>query len=216
MTLIELLVALAITAVLALMGWRSLGTLVTTQTTVHEQTGAWGEWQTSLAQWSTDLDQLQDTQVVPPLLFDGHILRLVRQAPRTGQTPSALLVVAWALRPDPAAPDSGPRWFRWSSPPLRQRAALEQAWRSAEQWAHTPSPELHRDATALPAAVGWQLYYHRGGAWSHPLSASDAPGAEGGMPEGIRLVLTLGDTGPTRGLITRDWVRPTVGGGKAG
>ncbi|NIC42233.1 prepilin-type N-terminal cleavage/methylation domain-containing protein [Aquabacterium sp. A08] len=214
LTLIELLVALSIMAALSVMAWRGLDTLATTEAVVREQTDAWAAWQTSLAQWNTDLDRLQDTQVVPPLLFDGQLLRLVRRA--GADTPAGLQVVAWALLPDPLAPAAGTRWYRWSSPPLQDRAALENAWAAAAQWARAPTGPTAGVGTALPAASAWQLYYHRGGAWSHPLSASGGPGAEGSVPDAIRLVLTLDGAGPARGRLTRDWVRPDAGHGQAG
>ena len=73
-------------------------------------------------------------------------------------------------------------------------------------------------------ANGWQLYYHRGEAWTNPQSAADAPagppgtGAAGGegfipnanLPNGVRLQLTRGEGLPLQGTLFRDWVRPTL------
>jgi len=56
----------------------------------------------------------------------------------------------------------------------------------------------------------WQIYYHRDGAWSNPLSsASGNSGTVAVLPEGIRLVIDLADTAPVSGKVTLDWVRPT-------
>ena len=65
------------------------------------------------------------------------------------------------------------------------------------------------------AIRSWQIYYHRDGAWSNPLSsAANAAGANNlsnasMLPEGIRLVIDLADNAQVQGKLTLDWVRPT-------
>jgi general secretion pathway protein J len=65
---------------------------------------------------------------------------------------------------------------------------------------------------------GWQLFVHRGGSWTNPLS-SDAGGANktdnptATVPDGVRLVLTLPAVTPVAGTVTLDWVRPNLSGG---
>jgi hypothetical protein len=56
----------------------------------------------------------------------------------------------------------------------------------------------------------WQLFYYRGDAWSNPLSSSGAVGAsqDVAIPDGVRLILTLPESGSPGGRITLDWVRP--------
>ena len=76
--------------------------------------------------------------------------------------------------------------------------------------------------------IDWQLYYYRSDAWSNPLSSDGTPAAStpagtpavtdtgtGSIPEGVRLNLTLPAGRALSGKLTRDWVRPTVGGGKS-
>jgi general secretion pathway protein J len=64
----------------------------------------------------------------------------------------------------------------------------------------------------------WQIYFHRDGAWSNPLSSAGAGNSSNtasdksnpqNLPEGVRLVLELADQAPPQGKITLDWVRPT-------
>ena len=69
----------------------------------------------------------------------------------------------------------------------------------------------------LTPVAGWQIFFHRGGAWSNPQSAADgnddpARSAVGQLPDGVRLLLTLPDGGNPSGQLVRDWVRPTLGG----
>jgi general secretion pathway protein J len=77
--------------------------------------------------------------------------------------------------------------------------------------------------------AGWQLFVHRGGSWTNPLS-SDAvtPGSNpgnanpgnstgpsigtGNTPDGVRLVLSLPHGPSGSGALTLDWVRPTLSG----
>ena len=82
---------------------------------------------------------------------------------------------------------------------------------------------------AVTPLAQWQIFYFRGGAWSHPLSSdataarpalpASAPGVPAlplaVLPDGVRLVLTLPPGPSISGVLTRDWVRPTLGGGKS-
>ena len=61
----------------------------------------------------------------------------------------------------------------------------------------------------------WQIFFFRKDAWSNPLSSAEAAGdGKTDLPDGIRLVLTLSDGQAISGTLTRDWLRPGVGGGK--
>jgi general secretion pathway protein J len=73
----------------------------------------------------------------------------------------------------------------------------------------------------LTPVTAWQLFYHRGGAWSNPQSAegsadpatapAQTPTAKA-LPDGVRLLLTLPAGGNPGGQLVRDWVRPSLGG----
>lgn len=230
LTLIELLVALALMAVLTTLSWRVLDGMTRTQQQTQEHADSSQQWQVALAQWQTDLDALQETNLQTALDFNGRVLRLTRRAPASAtEADNGLHVVAWALQPDAEA-GNGLRWARWMSPPLRQRQELERAWQQAAQWADSPgsSNTAQERQWLLTPVTAWQLFYHRGGSWSNPQSsaeagtsattpgeATDTPRTVATPPDGIRLQLTLPDTASPSGTLTVDWVRPQTGGGKA-
>ena len=213
LTLIELLVALALLSVLALLSWRTLDGMTRAQSVTQEHADRWRGWQTALAQWDTDLDAALDTGQVPPLDYDGSVLRITRSDPERGD---GLRVIGWSLQADPAS--GALRWARWVSQPLRSAGELEQAWQQAAQWGHNPGVQDRLQQVLLTPVADWQIFYHRGGAWSHPQSAQDGgedrerTAAQGSLPDGVRLLLTLPDDGNPAGQLARDWVRPTLAG----
>ena len=218
LTLIELLVALALLSLLALLSWRTLDGMTRAQSITQEQLNRWSNWQTALAQWDADLDAALATEQVPPLDFDGRVLRLTRSDPDRGPD-SGLRVVGWSLQADPAS--GALRWARWTSAPLRRTSELEQAWQQAAQWGRNPSAQDRLQQVLLTPVTAWQLFYHRGGAWSNPQSAegssdpatapAQTPTAKA-LPDGVRLLLTLPAGGNPGGQLVRDWVRPSLGG----
>lgn len=233
LTLIELLVALALMAVLTTLSWRVLDGMIRTQQQTQQHADSSQAWQVAIAQWQADLDALQETGLQPAVDFNGRVLRLIRRAPASAtEADNGLHVVAWALQPDAEA-DNGLRWARWMSAPLRQRQALERAWQQAAQWADNPgnvssNTDNHPQQWRLTPVAAWQLFYHRGGSWSNPQSSADTgtstpppseatntPRSVAPPPDGIRLQLTLPDIASPRGTLTVDWVRPQTGGGKA-
>lgn len=212
-TLVELLVALAMMALLAIMSWRGLDGMVRTQQHTRERSEQLLVLQTALAQWGTDLDALVTLPYTTPLDWDGQVLRLTR---RSNATPDeGALVVAWARR----NVQGREQWLRWQSGPVRTRAQWQQVWQQAAMWARTPGDAERAHETVLLPLAGWQLFYYRGDAWSNPLSSSGSP-AEGAasasvsVPDGIRLQLELPPGQGLTGLMTRDWVQPLQGGGK--
>ena len=151
--------------------------------------------QMGLAQWRVDLDNIMILQGTPALDWDGRVLRITRQH---SQDPKAgVQVVAWTL--------GNGQWTRWQSEPLMQNDEWTQAWRQAQTWALTAgnvSGNTAQEVLIHPVRA-WQIYYHRDGAWSNPLSSAV------NLPEGVRLVLELTDTPEFQGKLTLDWVRPT-------
>jgi len=212
-TLIELLVAISILALMADLSWRGLDGMTRAQTRMRQHSDDVLALQAGLAQWGTDLDALAQLPDTSSLDWDGRALRIVR---RHAVTPGeGLLVVAWTRRPTAG---SG-QWLRWQSPPLKTRGELQLAWQKAALWAQTPSDEdRQREVSILPLDQ-WQIFYYRGDAWSNPLSSAGATGdgkvaIAPAVPDGVRLVMTLAPGQAIQGTLTRDWVRPGVGGGK--
>ena len=81
-TLVELLVAIAVMALLAIVSWRGLDGMVRAQQITRERADAVLELQTVLAQWGADLDALQAIEHTEPLAWDGQALRLTRRGMR--------------------------------------------------------------------------------------------------------------------------------------
>lgn len=218
-TLVELLVAISVMALLALMSWRGIDGMVRAQEQTRQRSDELLVMQTVLAQWSADLDALQAIDHTEPLDWDGQVLRMTRHGVR--QPDDGAIVVAWARR---AVGDTA-QWLRWQSPPVRTRAEWAEAWQRAALWARTPGEAERRAETVLLPLQNWQIFYFRGGAWSNALSSSGTPSAPqtpGGLssaaasiPDGVRLQLTLPQGAALAGQITLDWVNPLTGGNKS-
>ena len=208
-TLIEVLVASAILALMALISWRGLDGMAKAQSSLQTRSDAHQTLQVGLSQWRTDLDNMASLPNVPALDWDGRVLRITRQHSQDPQ--AGLQVVAWSL--------GNGHWTRWQSAPLTRREAWQQAWTQAQVWgeaAGNPAPNDTHEVL-VQALRSWQIYYHRDGAWSNALSSASSTStsvtntlsALSTLPEGIRLVIELAENAPVSGKITLDWVRPT-------
>lgn len=228
-TLIELMVAIAIMALLALLSWRGLDGMTRVQSQTQSKTDGVLALQAGLAQWQTDLDALTRLPQITgagnignTLDYDGQVLRLMRRyaeasTPASQETAGqrateSIRVVAWSQRDV----EGKPRWLRWQSPALSTRAELQAAWVEAAQWSQNPSEAQRKREVVVAAIDKWQIYYYRNNAWSNAQSSADAAAdsANASLPDGVRLVLTLSPDQALVGNITRDWISPTVGGGK--
>ena len=77
-TLVEVLVALSIMAVLATMAWQGIDGIVRARDISQTQVERSLRLNTVMAQWEQDLAALIDTGAVPALAFDGATRRAVR------------------------------------------------------------------------------------------------------------------------------------------
>jgi general secretion pathway protein J len=217
-TLIELLVALSVMAVLAVLGSRALDGMTRAQAQLQQRADQVLALQAGLGQWEADLAAVYETRRVSALDFDGRALRLTR---RDVFQPDALRVVAWSQR----SLGGQLRWLRWQSPPLMTRGELDTAWLQAAAWAQNPDDAARRAEVTIADIERWQIYFYRGDAWTNPLSTAISGGtantvtpgspALGDVPDGVRLELTLASGQALSGRITRDWVRPVLGGSKS-
>ena len=212
-TLIELLVAISLMALMAALSWRGLDGMTRAQTQMRQHSDAVLTLQAALAQWGADLDALASQPNTPSLDWDGRALRILRRGTATPE--EGLRVVAWSRR----TIDGTGQWLRWQSPPLTTRGELQLAWQKAAAWAQNPSAQERQREVRIAPLDQWQIFYYRSDAWSNPLSSAGTA-SEGkvatdlSIPDGVRLVLTLSPGQAISGLVTRDWVRPSVGGGK--
>ena len=217
-TLIELLVALAAMALMAGLSWRGLDGMVRAQSQIQQRADAVLTLQAGLTQWAADLDALMQLPQIQTLDWDGRGLRIIRR--NTVQPGGGVLVVAWSRR----NVNGTDQWLRWQSPPQFSRGQLQTAWARAAQWAQNPGDAEKRDEVRISPLEQWQVFYFRGNAWTNPLSSDNAATAQTPdkpaaadltLPDGVRLVLKLPAGEAINGVITRDWVRPILGGAKS-
>jgi general secretion pathway protein J len=234
-TLVELLVALVVMALLAILSWRGLDGMTRVQTQTQANTDGVLALQAGLSQWQTDLDALTVQANVPGVTgldYDGQVLRITRRyAETTGELKTnegsknvtnddSIRVVAWSQRNVEVGTGAGvvnkTQWLRWQSAPVKTRAELQAAWLQAKSWASNAMEADKKGEVAVAAIDKWQVFYYRNDAWSNALSSADAAADtnSAALPDGVRLVLTLAAGQALVGSITRDWVRPTMGGGK--
>ena len=222
-TLVELLVALFAMALLAIMSWRGLDGMTRAQAQTEARADEVLALQVGLAQWGADLDAIVKSAPLP-LSWNGRVLRMTRRS--TASASEGLLVVAWTRR----VVNGTGTWLRWQSPPVTTRGQLEEQWQRADQWSLNPGDLERRGEVAVTPLDDWHIFYFRENAWTNPQS-SDAtttgalpppapapnPAAArntGNLPDGVRLVLTLPPGQAISGTLTRDWMRPTIGGNK--
>jgi general secretion pathway protein J len=227
-TLIELLVAISLMALMTVLSWRGLDGISRSQLSLQQRADEVLTLQATLTQWGSDLDAISSQPDMPGLDWDGRTLRILRH---NSATPGeGLVVVAWARR----VTEGQGYWLRWQSPALTTRGDLDLAWQKAAIWGQTPSDD---DRTREVRTVGleqWQIFYFRQNAWTNPLSSSGTPdgvsvnnpasaasapsststSASATLPDGVRLVLALSEGQAVSGTLTRDWVRPILGGSK--
>ena len=232
-TLVELLVAIAVMALISIMSWRALDGMTRTEDITRQRGDDLLALQSGLGQWSADLEAMVETGEVPALDFDGRTLRLTRRDALESELQSpGLRVVAWAIQ--------GGHWVRWQTEGIQTRQALTQAWDMAARWGQRPVADDAARQVAVARADGWQVFYFRGNAWTNPLSSDGAAAAaaadglgstgSGGLfgvaaaararnlaavPDGVRLLLTLSPGQTLHGDLVRDWARPVLGGGKS-
>ena len=216
-TLVELMVAIAVMALLALVSWRGLDSMVRSQETIRARNEQQMVLQTVIAQWNADLEALMPLENTQVIDWDGQVLRMTRKS--SAAVDDGAVVVAWARR-QTAGRD---QWLRWQSPPLRTRAQWRDAWNQGSQWGRNPSDDQRRRETVLMPLDQWRLYYYRDNAWSNPQSSGSDNGTgtvnppSGGtnssaqlptIPDGIRVELTLPPDSAIPGRVTMDWVNP--------
>jgi general secretion pathway protein J len=154
-TLVEVLVALVIMAVVAAMGWQGVAGMARAReigTAASERTL---RLSAVVGQWEADLAAVYDSPQVPGLSFDGASLRIARR------TEDGVQLVVWSVR------DGLLR--RWPGPVSRRAGELQQAWLASQQLQGNEPGQLQ----VLDGVTDWQLYFWRGQGWSNAQSSGD-------------------------------------------
>jgi general secretion pathway protein J len=196
-TLVEVLVALLVMAVMAGLAWRGVDSLARAREITEANIEATARLNTVMAQLEADLQAVYDTQgVVPAVSCDGATLRLTRTAE------DGVQMVAWQVR--------NPVWLRWASPVVVRGGELQEHWLRSQQLLGNEPNQLR----LLEGVTGMQIYFFRGNAWTNCQSSAGttttsttSTGTATGTttpnppPAGVRIVLTL--TQPRAGTLTR-------------
>jgi general secretion pathway protein J len=191
-TLVEVLVALLLMAILAGFAWQGLDAVMRARDASRESIDRTSRMATVLTQWQQDLQSVHDTGIVPALSFDGQSLRLTRRVDE------GVALVVWSVR--------GGVWQRWAGPAVQRSGPLQRAWLASQQFLGSEPGQL----TVAEGATEWQLYFHRGSDWSNAQSSGNLVAGPGGsasaaapareeLPNAVRLVITL-----PAGKLTRD------------
>ena len=205
-TLIEMLVALAGMALLALLGWRGVDAMSRTIERTRDESGRVLALQMGLEQWDADLNALRSVPGFAPLSWDGAGMRLVRdQVPGHAR---ALQVVAWALQ----GPSEQRQWVRWQSAPLMRRDELASALQQTAAWVRATDYVPSDSDVAIAPMLRWQVQVYQGGVWVAPLdatgltggSASSTPSAA--SPVAVRLQAEFPASGFPGGRLVKDWI----------
>ena len=213
-TLVEVLIALFVMAIMAGMAWRGVDGIVRSRDAAQSRLEQTLRLNTVMAQWEQDLASVQDSSVVPQALScDGATVRISRR------TASGMQIVAWSLRPDAA----GAAWVRWAGPSVTTAGELQQSWLHSLQLQDNEPGALR----ALTGLEQWQVYFFQQNGWANCQSTGDvavvaAPAAPAsgasaptlaraitrqGLPKGVRVVLTFGTGTGSSGMsgdLTRD------------
>lgn len=203
-TLIEVLVAMMVMALLATMTWQGVDGIVRARDDSQIRLNHSLTLNTVIAQWEQDMAHLQDTTDVPALSFDGISVRAVRR------TESGLQLVLWSLRP---GSDGQQQLLRWASPPVTASKDLQDTWVRSQQFVGSEPGQLQ----LLPQLTQWQVYFFRGNTWSNAQSSGDsaasvpagdaslnAPPRREVLPTGVRMVLSFPPGSGHNGSLTRD------------
>lgn len=208
-TLVEVLVAMMIMAILAVMAWQGVDGIVRTRDASQAKLEQTLRLNTVVAQWEHDLAALQDSGVVDSFAFDGATVRLTRRVER------GLQVVTWSLMPGAEGTTGGGTLLRWASPPATGSNELQDTWMRTLQFQGIEPGQL----PALKGIAQWQLYcaYSSGqgqGAanFSNCQSTGNAPPPaptasaprppRTARPDIVRLVIEF--SGDLNGSLTRD------------
>ncbi len=201
-TLIEVLVALVVMAIMSLLAWQGVDGIVRSRESNQVRLERTLRLETVIAQWEQDLAALQETSAVPALVCDGQNVRLTRR------TDGGLQVVVWSLR----AQDRGASvWQRWAGPAVTTTHGLQDGWLLTQQFQGNETGQLR----ALVGLEQWQVYFFQGNAWANcqstgnvlptsPSASSVAGAPRTLLPSGIRLVLGFAPDSGMTGNLTRD------------
>jgi len=154
-TLVEVLVALVIMAVVAAMGWQGVASMTRAREIAAAASERTLRLSALIGQWEQDLAATFDSPLVPGLSFDGSAMRIARRAE------GGVQIVVWSLREG--------IWRRWSSPLVTRVGELQQVWQASQQLQGQEAGQLR----LADGVSDWQIFFWRGQGWSNAQSSGD-------------------------------------------
>lgn len=207
-TLVELMVAIAVLAVMGSMSWLGLDALLRSKARAQEHATATAALQIALNQWALDLDQSVYLGGTEPMAWDGKIFRLTR---RMAEPENGLQVTAWAVQMHQGSSSLQ----RWQSGPVVSVEQWRNAWKEAEGWAGAGATSRVVDVVEA-SRLDVAFWSRSSGAWvdAQLAQASEPPEDRKGVlrsvastkkiqPMGVQLRLKIGS-----GVIEKNWVSP--------
>ena len=200
-TLVEVMVALLIMAILAALAFRGIDALARAKDAALSSTDRTLKMNTGMSQFEYDMSQVVDSKVLPrPIMFDGATLRVARRSP------AGIQLVLWTLQDH--------RWQRWASPAYIHMTDLTDAWMRSQQWdaISANAVTVLKDVDTFEFIVcnpggpnGLQV---TGCSWNNAGSSwgKNASGTAFVPPNGIRITLKMAD-----GELTRERELPRWG-----
>ena len=159
-TLIEVLVAMVIMAIMSLMAWQGVDGIVRARDSNQVRLEQTLRLETVIAQWEQDLASLQETTRGA----DAHLRRPERapHPPHRGRHAGGRLVAA-------PRQQRNAMWQRWAGPPVTTTTALQETWLRTQQFQGSETGQLK----ALTGLDQWQVYFFQGNAWANCQSTGD-------------------------------------------
>ena len=177
-TLVELLVAISILAIVAVLGWRGLDGVVRARVTLTKQVEATRGMQLAFAQLQSDAEHLSDSGTVQgrlTLMGANDSLILIRNVFLEGE-PARMQVVSYRVIENVLQ--------RRESNATRDLVQLDAMWKAATEGTDTTAPVVLQAGVQAMTILVWQ-----NNAWVPPaVVTNNAP-----PPEGLQVALQLKD-----------------------
>ncbi len=171
-TLVEVLVALVILAILSAMAFRGIDAVMRAKDSALASTDRTLKLNTGMSQFEYDVSQIVDSKVLPQaVMFDGATLRVARR------TSEGIQLVLWTLQDR--------RWQRWASGSFIHMSELTDAWMRTQQWDAISANAV----TVLDNVDSFQVYLcnpaavnTNGCSWNNVQSTQGAQAQQPNMP----------------------------------
>jgi general secretion pathway protein J len=195
-TLIEVLVAVAIGALMALMGWRGIDGMSKTRQTNERVASGISTIQAGLDQWTNDLNHMVALKNMNAFNWTGTVVRLTRLD--TSDPAAGVFVVAWGV----ANYKGVNYWYRWQSTSSTGLSDWKRNWEDAARF----DPQ---QGTPIIPIDSWNIDLNIKNSWKSLAQGSAYAQRKNVVPLGLRIALNIPQGQVFPGVITKVWASPT-------